>query len=228
MRNRPPFLGLLRLDTSFPRPLGDLGQPRTWQAAGLPVRVRVVPQASAQRVVLAADPLLLGPFVAAAQQLQAAGAVAIVTSCGFLARDQDALQAAVQVPVLSSALLWCQALSAPGILTFDAPSLNAAVRAGARVPHNTPVEGLQAQDHLRQVILHNARGLSRREAERNVVSAAQRLVQAHPQVRQIVLECTNMPPYRDAVAQATGRPVHDLLTLVQARQVLGQRAKIGV
>jgi len=32
-----------------------------------------------------------------------------------------------------------------------------------------------------------------------------------------VLECTNMPPYADAVAQATGLPVHHLMTLVHER-----------
>ena len=27
-------------------------------------------------------------------------------------------------------------------------------------------------------------------------------------------ECTNMPPYREAVARATGLPVHDIETLL--------------
>jgi hypothetical protein len=42
------------------------------------------------------------------------------------------------------------------------------------------------------------------------------LVQRHPGVTDIVLECTNMPPYRDAVARATGRAVHDIETLLLA------------
>ena len=40
------------------------------------------------------------------------------------------------------------------------------------------------------------------------------LVDRHPRLRHIVLECANMPPYRQAVAQATGRTVHDLETLL--------------
>jgi hypothetical protein len=66
-------------------------------------------------------------------------------------------------------------------------------------------------------ILDNDTTLDFSEAERNVVEAAERLVQLHPQVETLVLECTNMPPYRDAVARATGRPVHDIETLVLAR-----------
>ena len=50
-----------------------------------------------------------------------------------------------------------------------------------------------------------------------VVEAALRLVRRHPQLDAIVLECTNMPPYADAVAQATGLPVHHLMTLVHER-----------
>jgi len=29
-----------------------------------------------------------------------------------------------------------------------------------------------------------------------------------------VLECTNMPPYREAVAAAVGREVHDIETMI--------------
>jgi len=36
-------------------------------------------------------------------------------------------------------------------------------------------------------------------------------------VRAIVLECTNLPPYADAVRDATGLPVHDITTLVRSR-----------
>ena len=44
------------------------------------------------------------------------------------------------------------------------------------------------------------------------VAAAQRLIARHPEVAAIVLECTNMPPYADAVRAATGLPVHDITT----------------
>jgi hypothetical protein len=51
-------------------------------------------------------------------------------------------------------------------------------------------------------------------AEADVVAAARRLVQRYPQVRHIVLECTNMPPYREAIVAATGLPCHDVMGLV--------------
>ena len=53
--------------------------------------------------------------------------------------------------------------------------------------------------------------------QRDVVDAPRRLVAQHLEVDAIVLECTNLPPYADAIARAAGRPVHHLLTLVDER-----------
>ena len=42
-----------------------------------------------------------------------------------------------------------------------------------------------------------------------------RLVAEHPEIGAIVLECTNMPPYRADIQAATGLPVFDITTLVR-------------
>src|SRR6185503_20271095 len=70
----PPFLGVLMLQTRFPRVLGDIGNPATF---AMPVRHRIVAGASPQRVVRDGDPALLQPFVDAAKELVHEGARAI-------------------------------------------------------------------------------------------------------------------------------------------------------
>ena len=97
-----PTLGILMLETRFPRPRGDIGHPRTF---AFPTRRRIVEGASPERIVRGVDAALLAPFIAAAHELVAQGCDAIATSCGFLARWQRELQAALPVPVWSSALL---------------------------------------------------------------------------------------------------------------------------
>jgi hypothetical protein len=211
-----PFLGVLMLDTRFPRPPGDIGNPRTFERAGIPVRYAVVRGASPRRVVNDADPALLEPFVAAARELAAAGAALISTSCGFLAAYQAELTSQVNVPVLASSLLQCAQLPAPGIVTFDAAALNESILHAAGVPASTPVQGLEPGCELHRRILGNEPRLDFAEAERNVVDAACALLARHPALQSIVLECTNMPPYRAAVQAATGRPVHDIETLLIA------------
>jgi hypothetical protein len=208
------FLGILMLETRFPRPPGDIGNPETFARAGIPVRFAVVAGASPARIVQAADPNLLRPFVDAAVRLAAEGARIISTSCGFLARYQSDLAAAVRVPVWTSSLLECRRFTRPGIVTFDRVALGRAVLWAAGVADGTPVEGLDPGCELHRRILSNDDVLDLEAAERNVVAAARRLVARHPSVTDLVLECTNMPPYRDAVARATGRGVHDIETLL--------------
>jgi hypothetical protein len=201
------WLGVLMLDTRFPRPPGDVGHPASWQ---MPVRYRRVAGASPQRVVREADPALLAPFVDAARALQAEGAGAITTGCGFLIRCQTEMQAALDVPVWTSSLLALPALPRPGVVTVDAQSL-------AGLAGDTPVEGLAPGCALQRTLLDDLPTLDTAQAEADTVAAAQRLVQRHPAIESLVLECTNLPPYAAAVQRATGRPVHHLMTFVHER-----------
>ncbi len=213
----PPFIGILMLDTQFPRPPGDNGNLQTWAAQGIPVRMLKVQGASPAKIVREADPRFVQPFVDAARAMQAQGAALITTSCGFLAAYQELLASKVDVPVVSSSLLQCAQLPQPGIVTIAAASLTPRILAAAGVPDGTPVQGVAPDGEFATRILGNEREMDIAQAERDVVAAAVALRQAHPQLQSIVLECTNMPVYRDAVARATGLPVHDVVSLLAQR-----------
>src|SRR5438067_6977945 len=75
-------IGILMLDTRFPRIPGDVGNATTFD---FPVRFKVVRGASQRRIILEGDLSLLQPFVDGARELEAEGVRAITTSCGFLA-----------------------------------------------------------------------------------------------------------------------------------------------
>ncbi len=213
-RTAPQFLGILLLDTRFPRPLGDVGNPASFVAAGIPTRHWIVQGASPERVVTQADASLLPAFIAGAQALVAEGAALIGTSCGFLIAHQAALQATVSVPVLTSSLLLARQVSRAGIVTIDAAALTDAVLTAGQVPPDCPIQGVEPGSEFHQRILGNHRQLDVAQAQADVVLAAEHLVQRHPEVQTIVLECTNMPPYRLAVARATGRRVVDAQTML--------------
>ncbi len=74
-------LGILMLETRFPRVYGDAGNPATWP---FPVVVRVVRGATPTRVIRARARDLVEAFIAAGQALAAAGAAGLTTTCGFL------------------------------------------------------------------------------------------------------------------------------------------------
>jgi len=220
------MLGVLMLDTRFPRLRGDVGAIETFDdilPPGRAVRHRVVAGASPRRVVREADPALLQPFVDAGLALVADGASALTTSCGFLARWQSELQAALPVPVWTSALLWLPELQRAhgiervGVVTADARSFDAALLRGAGAAPGTPVEGLPEGCAFQRCLLENGAHFDAADARDSTLAAAIRLRERHPAVRVLVLECTNLPPYADALRAATGCTVHDLTTWLRAR-----------
>lgn len=207
-------LGVLMLDTRFPRVVGDIGNPTTFAH---PVRYAVVRGASPQRVVRERDPALLQPFVDAGRDLVAQGVDAIATSCGFLVLFQRELQAELPVPVWTSSLLLLAELPQAGVVTVDAGSLVADHLRAAGGDATTPVEGLAPGCAFQRTLLEDRSTLDVDDARVQTVAAAQRLVARHPQLTDLVLECTNMPPHADAVRTATGRRVHDITTLIAPR-----------
>jgi hypothetical protein len=212
-------IGLLMLETGFPRPPGDIGNPETFD---FPVIAERVPGASVRRAVDERAAGLIEPFVAAGRRLVERGAVAIATSCGFLVLHQRALAAALPVPVASSSLLqvpWVDALLGPGrrcgVLTFDAGSLGAEHLRAAGAPADTPVAGMPRDGALQRAIREDAARLDQRAVRREVLEVASALVRAEPSVGAIVLECTNLPPYAAELRGLLGLPVFDSTTLVE-------------
>jgi Asp/Glu/hydantoin racemase len=199
--------------------LGDVGHPATFD---FPVRRHVVQGASPARVVRGRDPMVLRPFLEAARMLVAEGADAIATSCGLLARWQHELQAAVPVPVWTSSLLTLADLAGTrcGVITIEAAFLGAAELSAAGADPATPVEGITAGSPLHRTLLEDLPTLDQDDAARQVQDAARRLLARHPDLQALVLECTNLPPYAPALRQATGLPVFDVTTMLNARMAV--------
>src|SRR2546430_2911772 len=95
-------VGILMLDTRFPRVPGDMGNATTFP---FPVHYHRVQGAAPDLVVRRGAEGLLPAFVAGARQLEREGVGAVTTNCGFLVKFQRELAAAVAVPVFTSSLL---------------------------------------------------------------------------------------------------------------------------
>src|SRR5947207_13432954 len=96
-------VGILMLETRFPRLPGDIGHAATWP---FPVLYKVVRGATAERVTMArandCSTGLLDAFLASGTELVQDGADGITTSCGFLSIYQRELAAHCRVPVPAS------------------------------------------------------------------------------------------------------------------------------
>lgn len=214
-------IGVLGLDTTFTKIPGHIRNPATFC---FPVLVEVVAGATSRRVVEEADPALLGPFIDAARKLEAAGAAAITSACGFLAMFQQEMAAAVDVPLYASSLIQLPMVhrmlkpdQRVGLLTASAASLSArhlAAVGAADVP--VSVAGMDAQPEFREVMLEGRRddlNVPRLRAE--VLHIAGQLLRDDPGIGALVIECTDLVPFAVDIQQLARLPVFDIVTLTE-------------
>ena len=214
-------IGILMLNTQFPRIPGEMGNAWTWD---FPVLYRVVSGATPHLVVRESDPALLKPFVDAACDLAAQGVEAITTNCGFLAMFQKELAEQIPVPVFTSTLMMMPLVynmlkpsQKIGVMSVNGSALQEKhfIGAGAAgIPY--VVAGLETTEkgHFYHTLIDNQIELDVDLARAEHREVAARLVKEHPEVGAIILECTNMPPYAQDIREVTGRPVFDIVTLV--------------
>ena len=209
-------VGILMLNTRFPRIPGDIGNAATWP---FPVHYKVIPAATPDNVVRGDATPLLGAFIDAGRELLELGCDGIATNCGFLVPFQTEMSRALGVPVASSSLLQAPLIrmSLPtdqtlGILTISSETLTTAHLDAAGIPHDTPVGGTGAGSHFTTRVLGNADEIDFDQARADNVNAALRLVHDNPNIGAILLECTNMVPYAADIRRATGRPVFSIYT----------------
>jgi Asp/Glu/hydantoin racemase len=212
-------IGVLGLESYFAKPPGHIKNPSSFP---FPILYKSIKGITVKKLLREPSPAQLTLLIAAARELEAEGVRAITGSCGFLALFQRELADAVNVPVFMSSLLqvplvhrMLHSKQKVGIMTAHKESLTLA-HLQAVGADQTPIciVGMDAQPEFMDVIVEGRRNtldLDKLEAE--VLAVAIALVQDHPEVGAIVLECTDMPPFASSIQQATGLPVFDLTTL---------------
>ena len=212
-------IGILCLETYYGRPPGHLRNASTFR---FPVIYRIVQGATAKRVVKQADRELLTPFIEAARGLEQEGVMAITGSCGFLALFQDELADAVDIPLFTSSLIQIPLVyrmlrrnQKVGILTASKSTLTEehlkAVGAEA-VP--VCVAGMDDQQEFCDVIIEGRRTeLDLARLGQEVLAVVGRLVEDHPEMGALVIECTDLPPFAHLIQEKIRRPVFDIVTL---------------
>lgn len=226
-------VGVLMLDNRLPRPVGDVGNARTFE---YPVAYGVIPEADSRRVIEQQADGLADSVRDVADDLVQLGSRSLTTCCGFLAIFQPELTKAAPVPVATSSLL-----QIPLVLEVLAPEENVAVltvnastltreyfsSVGVTDEHldRVTVVGLEDTEHFYQMIIGAIDDLDVARARAEVVAAAVAARRDEPRIGAYVFECTNLPPYADAVRQETGLPVWDATSMINWLQagVAGDR-----
>ena len=212
-------VGILMLETQFPRIPGEIGNATTWD---FPVLYKIVKKATPDVVVRKGAPGLLEPFIRGAQELEREGVRAITTNCGFLALFQAEMASAVSIPVFTSSLMQVPLVhmmikpsQKVGVITIHSKSLTQK-HLSCVGADKTPliIYGTEEGEEFSRVILDDEMEMDVCKSRGDLVRVAKRMVSEHPEVGAIVLECTNMPPYAAAIQKENNLPIFDIYSLV--------------
>lgn len=217
-------IGILMLDTIFPRIPGDIGNALSYP---FPVRYKVVKDAFCERIMGdQVDEELLAPFIKAAQELEAEGCKAITTSCGFLAKFQKELAASVNIPVFTSAMMLV-----PLVRTMINPAKEIAIF--TERPWNLTedhfnqlgwsskdipvvISGMPEGSAFPALFIDNTHIEEDREVlEECMKDMTRRHMEAHPNTGAIVFECTNFGPFSRQVQDIAKVPVFGVNQLLE-------------
>ena len=222
-------IGIMLVDCSTPFIPGDVGNASTYK---YPVVYRTIPGVTLTRLIDQADKTLTSAVVKTALDLEAMGVRAVSSDCGYMIHFQAEVAAALSIPAILSSLLQLPMIERAigpkakiGVLCANDARLTPEMLAlaGLSDPGRAVVRGLQGSKAFRSPILDEEPLLDREAVEADMVAAAESLVSSNPEIGPILLECSNMPPYAHAVQKATGRPVFDFTTLIDAFCAAGLR-----
>ena len=169
-------------------------------------------------------PKILEQVIQAGKQLQAQGCRAVMGNCGYLANYQPEVAAALDIPVFLSSLL-----QVPVILQSIKPERKVGIIcASGQVLSRAPALGNCGIEDLSRIIIAGAENTSQMKNvlssighinnavfEKELVELAKDMVEKHPEVGAILLECSELPPYAWAIQEVTHRPVFDYTTLTK-------------
>ena len=213
-------IGIILMESFMPFPPGCPGNASTFS---FPVRYEVVKGANMQRLVYEGDPELLKPFVEAGWRLVDEGVKALTGNCGFMVLYHEFMAREFPVPVFMSSLLQLPFISRMlkpgemvGIVTANGKTLTPKHLQIASHGNDIPVAvaGLEEQPGFYDAIHVEAGELDFEKVEAEVVAVTRDLVARHDNIKAILFECTDLPPYAAATQAAVGLPVFDFSTMI--------------
>ena len=220
-----PSIGVLRIDYTYPPALGDADHPSsynydvtfaTWKRFTF----------DAARAANRLDDRERAAMKKAITALEKQGVMGVAGDCGFLMHYQEEARQACTVPCFVSPLLHCSVLSCMFaldeyilVLTADGPALMPHMPKLLSLCHVTNpshqarflVRGCERLPGFEAVFQGKAVDVNK--VRPHIVRLVEQEIAREPRIRAVLFECTELPPYADAVRAATGLPVFDVITI---------------
>mmetsp|Transcript_3850 Transcript_3850/g.6777 ORF Transcript_3850/g.6777 Transcript_3850/m.6777 type:complete len:707 (-) Transcript_3850:206-2326(-) len=226
-----PKLGILRLDYNYPPSAGDVDCPASY---GYDLLYRSVPGFTFEMCQSGKlSPTVEKDFIAALKWLEKKGASIITGDCGFMMAFQPIARDVVKVPVFMSSMVQCPMISV-AFDKYDKILILTANDATLKPQKETLLShcGFDVDDN--RFVIRGCQDVPGFDAVAKgekvnveyvtpgIVKMVKKLLEQFPTIRAINLECSELPPYADALRQETKLPVFDAITaadyFISARQ----------
>lgn len=223
-RGRPFYgieTGIAILDSDIPRPVGDIGNARTFDR---PVLYRVVEGIGPKDMFRPRSEHVADGFSAAVNAMARQGVQVAVTSCGLLAHYQEEVAARTDIPVAMSSLIQIPLVlrmlrpeQKVLLLTIDAERITEQHLEQNGVSRNdrarVVLQDMSDAPYFLSVIKGSEDNYDTDRARVEVLEAVDAALDREHACGAIVIECTNLPPFSNDIRARTGLPVWDVLTL---------------
>ncbi|MGI9579459.1 MAG: aspartate/glutamate racemase family protein [Microthrixaceae bacterium] len=215
------LLGIIELTVNIPFIPGNINNASTFD---FPVRHESMGDIDPHWVVSdEPHPEVIKRAVAAGQRLQQRGCRAVMGNCGFFANYQNVVAAELDVPFFGSSLMQIPMMLASmgsdqivGVLTANGPALEGAdalEQSGVASRDRLVIYGMQDEPEFSSNLLSTTGRLRPQLIENELVAKATQMVEDHPNIGAICLECTEFPPHAHAIQNAVRRPMWGFTTL---------------
>jgi len=219
-----PTVGIIQLPANIPMLPGDMGNPTTFN---FPVLYELLEDVD-PFWVLAAEPhpIVMEKCIEACKKFAMQGVKTIIGNCGFFANYQPEVSKSLDVGVqfFNGSLM-----QVPMLLTSIGSNKKVGIlTASKKLLEPSPAlknSGVSDEDMNRIVIYGNEDGeqmklitgetgkFNPKKMEKELVALATKMVNDHPDIGAVVLECTEFPPYASAIQDAIRRNVWDFVTM---------------
>lgn len=223
-------IGILMLDLKAPLLPGNVGNAHSYD---FPVRYKVMKGIPADWWCdeQGPDEERCKLFIQYAKELEAEGVKAITTGCGYFAIYQQAAAKELSIPMFASPLLMAPMISRMlpegkkrlGIICSGQTHLaqgDFLETVGVdRSVIPVAIDGMEDAQEFHNLYVTEEKSVADYDLiEAEVLEVANRMIAQYPDIGAFLFECSDLPPFSQAVARATGRPVFDFIRMIELLQ----------
>lgn len=213
-------IGIIQLESQIPMAPGNMGNASTFP---FPVLHEGIGRVDPNWVVSTEPhPEVLRRAIAAAKRLEMQGVRAIIGNCGFFANYQPQVASEISTPFFSSSLMQIPLALASigsgrkvGVLTANGPALEGAPAleyAGVTDRSRIVIYGAEEGEEMKKILAesdeYNLEG-----HKEELVALSRKMIDEHPEVGAVVLECSEFPPHAYAIQNSIRLNVWGFTTL---------------